>query len=1028
MKDIQETAEQAYKHPESSKNDLSLKNNHEIVDKNSIFLKKMLLNPMYAKTTQHDTLVKTGPNSLNDDDFKQRTLPFNLSNIKKKHNLPETSSKYEDVSKQDSVYNKVLLKEKNSKKNSENAFEVCIREKNSSRFLNFNNNSHNSLLQVGTSIDSQLSISNKNPWRNKLSEFSPPTKRKKASQESHENDDSVIFTGPENPFINSTDTFSNATKKQKILQLNFNQTNTPIPNNTSKDFVKFNQKRNNLDQNNGGVSLLFSGLEKIRREREELEKELNIKNAELLHTNSELLSIKQKTKDIKFKFSEFQKFLDGLARDHNSLHKEIIKWSNEIKLFQTDIIKSRESLQGIINQCEILTNQGKFNSKLHRKLAEVKEELVKQNMYRKNLQEKYSKDADLLAEERDKVRILENQLINEREEKDNQRNKFLKEQEIVEKLFQSFHEETQKNENILKNMFSLWTNEARAIEHNILHEISLNFQVGPNILDPFRKIIQENLEKYSKEYLSVYSDIKSFHSNILSFNKRIENFEKGLKETNILIKDKEKHNYIGKIKDFIELIQPFRLEIEELKLQLGNYETNFKKELYLNESHSDKFLNIQKISEKLKISEKNYEQVSNENIMLKNILEDMKRELKSTKDECDFLKNKLRNLESSNSLFLDSAKNIEDLKKQYEKQIAEHERRSLKLKETEQAKFDNIIKSKDNKINKLEKEVSILKSLNTIDVNNMKENDKIIYKEKLINMIGLEKTELIDKITEQDNAINLLKNEIEKLLNTNCLMDDISKNFQKNKISQSSNRIIYQTSKKMNNISKTTNTTSVYLPSQMISPPNENIIKETYSNSLEHSNTGNNKTKPRFTKNVKDGLQQEAISDKMELLDKDSISDFPKISENLLTPSDSNKSLSLERYDSSLTIPDNDVNIQHEAIVSSQLNLQSSPFLEKNKSIENYNNIHENYTKENIDATFSEYLSIDTTKNTENVPLKKKNQDKQKNLKKLSIEYPNNDSNFWPTAELENSTDQKSYSTRNITNTYKKKKVGKYLY
>ncbi|KTW26943.1 hypothetical protein T552_02432 [Pneumocystis carinii B80] len=1027
MKDIQETAEQAYKHPESFINDMSSKSSHEIVDKNSIFMKKMLLNPIYAKTTQ-GTLFKTGQNPLNDE-FKQRTLPFNLSNIQKKHNLPETLYKYEDVSKQDSLYNKVLLKEKNSKKNSENAFEVCIREKNPSKFLNFNNNLQNSLLQASTSISSQLSISNKNPWRNKLSEFSPPTKRKKSSQESHENGDSVSLTGSENPFIDSTDTSSNTAKKQKILQLNFNQTNTVPPNNASKDSVKFNQKRNNnLDQNNGGVGLLFSGLEKIRREREELEKELNIKNAELLHTNSELLSIKQKTKDVKFKFSEFQKFLDGLARDHDSLHKEIIKWSNEIKSFQTDIIKSRESLQGIINQCEIFTNQGKFNSKVYKKLAEVKEELVKQNMYRKNLEEKYSKDAGLLVEERDKVRILENQLINERKEKDNQRNKFLKEQEIVEKLLQSFHEETQKNENILKNMFSLWTNEARTIEHNILHEISLNLRVGPNILDPFQKIIQENLEKYSKECLSVYSEIKSFHSNIFSFNKRIEDFEKGFKETNILIKDKGKHGYIEKIKDFIELIQPFRLEIEELKLQLGNYEKNFKKQLYLNESHSDKLLNVQKVSEKLEIAEKNYEQTSNENVMLKNILEDMKRELKSTKDESDFLKNKLRNLESSNSLFLDSTKNIEDLKKQYEKEIAEHERRSLKLKETEQAKFDNIIKSKDNKINKLEKEVSILKSLNTNDADNMKENYKIVYKEKLINMIGLEKAELIDKITEQDNAINLLKNEVEKLLNTNSSMDNINKNYQKSGISQSSNRIIHQSPGKVNNIPKTTNTTFVYLPSQMISPPSENIIKEKYSNSLQHSNTGNNKTKPRLTKNLKDCSRQEVISDKMEPLDKDSISSFSKISENLLTPSDSNKSLSLEIYDSSLTMLDNDVNIQQEVIASSQLNLQSSSLLKKNKSIENYNN--ENYTKENIDATFSEYLSIDTntSKNTENVLSKKKNQDKQKSLKKLSIEYPNNDSNFWPIAQLENSTNQKSYSTRNITNTYKKKKAGKYLY
>lgn len=655
MKDIQETSEQAHKHFELFKNDISLKNNHQIVDKNPIFLKKMLLNPIYAKTIQHGTLLKTGTNPLNDDDSRKRTLPFNLSSAKKKHNLPETLFKHDDTSKQDSIY-KILSKEKNSKKNLENAFEVCIREKNSSKFLNINNNLHNYLSQTGASIDSQLSISNKNPWRNKLPEFSPPTKRKKASQESHENEDSVIFTGSENAFTDSTDTFSNATKKQKILQLNFNHTNTSIPNSTPKDSVKLNQrKNNNLDQNNGGVSLLFSGLEKIRREREELEKELNIKNAELLHTNSELLSVRQKTKDVKFKFSEFQKFLDGLARDHNSLHKEIIKWSNEIKSFQMDIIKSRESLQGIINQSEILTNQGKFNFKLQKKLSEIKEELLKQNIYRKNLQEKYSKDADLLAEERDKVRILENQLINEREEKDNQRNKFLKEQEIVEKLFHNFHEESQKNENILKNMFSLWTNEARAIEHNILHEINSNFQIGPNILDPFKKIIQENLEKYSKEYLSVYSDIKSVHSNILSFNKRIEELDKGLKETNILIKDKEKHSYIEKIKDFIELIQPFRLEIGELRSQLGNYETNFKKELHLNEDHSDKFLNIQKISEK------NYEQVFNENIMLKNILEDTKRELKSTKDECDFLKNKLKNLESSDSLFLDSAKNIEEV-------------------------------------------------------------------------------------------------------------------------------------------------------------------------------------------------------------------------------------------------------------------------------------------------------------------------------------------------------------------------------
>ncbi|KTW31919.1 uncharacterized protein T551_01180 [Pneumocystis jirovecii RU7] len=1017
MMDLQETIE-AYKRSELNQNDTSLKKEHESIPKSPIFLKKVPLNSIYTKTLQNDSSIKAGSNSLNDDNFKQRTLPFSLSGIVKKHNYLNSLSNYEDISKQeDLMYNKTILKEKNSKKIPENNFEVCIHEKTPSKFLNFTNHLHNSpLLQGNVAMESQLSIS-KNPWRNKLSGFSPPTKRKNMAIESSENGDSIVFTGTENSLVDSTDIFSN-TKKQKILQPNFNQLNIPLANigNISKDSSKFNQKKINVsDQNNGGVGLLFSGLEK---------------NAELLHTNSQLLSIKQKTKDVKSKFFGFQKFLDGLGRDHNSLHKEIIKWSNEIKSFQTDIIKSRESLQGIIHQCEVLTRQGKLNSKVHKQLGEVKEELVKQNMYRKSLQEKNFKDATLLAEERDKVRFLENQLISERKEKDNQYNKFLKEHEFFERLLQNFYEETQKNENTLKNIFTRWSDEVKTMEHNILHEISLNFHAGSNIFDPFLKEIREKWQKYSKESLSIYSDIKNFHSNILSSNnKRIEDLENNIKQANIIIKEKEEYESVKKTDDFVQLAKSFQLEIEGLKIHLEKFKTDFEKPFHLNnnnnnENYLDKFQNIKEISEKLKITEKNHEQLSNENIKLQNIIKDMKQELKVSKDECDSLKSKMINLENSNSLFMDLSNNNE-LKKQYEKEIADYERRVLKLKETEQAKFDNIIKSKDNKINKLEKEILLLKSLNN-DKNNI--DDKLSYKEKLICMVGLEKAELIEKIADQDNTINSLKFEITKLLKNN-FSDDINKDSQKIRISHSSNRIIHQTPGKSNNPSKININTPIHLVSQIISPPSENKIKRVHSSSLEYVNN-ENKINSRLTKNIENCLRDETVAGNLESLNDDLVSAFIEVPKKLLnSPSQEDHSL-LEKIDSPLVFFDNTANTQHKSLGSAQLVSQSlvSSGKDNKKSIINNNNVYKNYKDENIETITPEHLSLDanSSKNIEN-GLRKKNQDKQKISKKAQNEYSNNDTNFWLTAQLGNSTDQKSYSTRSITNTYKKKKNGKYL-
>ncbi|KAG5438278.1 hypothetical protein PCANB_002765 [Pneumocystis canis] len=1034
MKDLQETIEQAYKHSEQHQNDSCLKNKKESTEKSPIFVKKVPLNSIYSQITQHNSLIKTGSDSLNQENSKQRTLPPNLLDIMKKHDSSMTSFKHEDILKQDLIYNKPLsAKEKNNKKIPENNFEICIPEKTPSKFLNFNNRLHNSpLLQTNTSMESQLSISNKNPWRNRLSEFSPPAKRKKPVSESHENADCIIFADSESPFIDATDIFSNTIKKQKILQPNLNRANTPLVNinNISKDSTKPNQKKiNSLDQNNGGVGLLFSGLEKIRREREELERELNIKNAELSRTNSELLSIKQKTKDIKSRFFGFQKYLDGLGRDHNSLHKEIIKWSNEIKSFQTDIIKSRESLQGIIHQCDVLTHQGKLNSKVHKQLGEVKEELVKQNMYAKSLQEKYSKDAVLLVEERNKVRFLENQLANERKEKDEQCNRFLKEQEVFEKLLQDFHEETQKSENTLKNMFSLWSNEVKTMEHRILHEISFNFQAGPNVFTPLLKEIQEKWGEYSKESLSIYSDIKNFHSSILSFkNKRIEDLEKELKQANTLIEEKGKHEYIKKMDDFAQLIKPLCLEIEDLKLQLENSKTDFKKSLYLknhdtnNENCLRKSSNIKEICE-VKITEKKHEHISDENIKLQNILKDIKQELKLSKDECDSLKSKLKNLENSNSLFIDSVNNIE-LKKQYEKEIAEHERRALKLKETEQAKFDNIIKSKDNKINKLEKEISALKSFSN-DKINIKENDKIPSKEKLVSMIGQEKAELIEKITEQDNIINSLKFEMEKLLNTTGFLNNTNKDPPKTRIPQSTNRIIHQTPGKSDNISKITTATPTHLVSQIISPPSENKIKKLYSNSLEYLNNENSKLKSKLSKDIKDYLRVETITDNIDLLNNNPTSTFSNVSENIILSN--TDELSMEKSNPSLILLNDNIDIQNEIITSTQSPLQSIISLEKEdkKNVRNHGTYKDYAKDEGIEAiSLSECLSTNTydLKNIKNGSLKKK-QDKQKSFKKPSIECTNNDSNFWLNAEIDNSTEQKSYPTRSITNTYKRKMV-----
>ncbi|KAG5518409.1 hypothetical protein PMAC_002802 [Pneumocystis sp. 'macacae'] len=1031
MMDLQETIE-AYKRSELTQNDISLKKDHESIQKSPIFLKKVPLNSIYTKTLQNDSSIKSGLTSLNEDNFKQRTLPFNLSCTVKKNDHLNNLSKYEGISKQDLIYSKITVKEKNNRKIPENNFEVCVHEKTPSKFLNFSNRLYDSpLLQGNISMESQLSTS-KNPWRNRLSGFSPPSKRKNAALESSENADSMVFVGTE-ASVDSVDIFSTTTKKQKILQPNFNQVNTPLVTveKNSKDSLKFSQKKMNvIDQNDGGVGLLFSGLEKVRREREELEKELNIKNTELLQTNSQLLSIKQKTKDVKSRFFGFQKFLDGLGRDHNSLHKEIIKWSNEIKSFQTDIIKSRESLQAIIHQCEVLTHQGRLNSKVHKQLGEVKEELVKQNMYRKSLQEKHFKDATLLAEERDKVRFLEKQLISERKEKDNQYNKFLKEHEFFERLLQNFYEETQKNENTLKDMFTRWSDEIKTLEHKILHEISLNFHAESNIFDPFLKEIQEEWQKYSKESLSIYSDIKNFHSNIFSSNnKRIEELENSIKQLNIAIKEK-KYDSAKKTDDFVELIKSFQLEMEQLKVHFEKFRIDFEKPFYLkdndnNGNYLNKFQDIKEISEKLKISEKNYEQLSSENIKLQNIIEGIKQELKVSKDECDSLTNKLKNLGNSNSLFMNFSNNSE-LKKQYEKEIAEYERRVLKLKETEQAKFDNIIKSKDNKINKLEKEILTLKSLNNNDKNNI-EDDKLFSKEKLVYMAGLEKAELIEKVAYQNNIINSLKFEITKLLNKNNFSDDINKDPQKNQIFQSSNRIIHQTPGKSSNPTKININTPIHLVSQIISPPSENEIKRIQSNSLEHLNS-TNKTNFRLMKSIENSLRDEIITDNIKSLNDGLISTFTEISENFLI-SNQDHSL-LEKFDSPLVFFDNSTDTQHKNHGSSQLVLQSSTSSEKeNKgNIIDDNNISEIYQDKNIKPT-SQYAPLDanTLKSIENGSSRKKNQDKQKASKKAQFEYSSNNANFWLTEQLENSTDQKSYSTRSITNTYKKKKNGSNL-
>ena len=380
-----------------------------------------------------------------------------------------------------------------------------------------------------------------------------------------------------------------------------------------------------------------------------------------------------------------------------------------LKNILADISKSDEEEKDDSKQISILNNKNNTKIKLSLSGKKIKNFM---NVYKNNDEYYENKITELTAQ----ISFLKSDLKLKEEE-----NKTLKDE------IEYNNEQKTKLENMLKKEKKMNEEKYNFLQEKYNKENDKYEEMSKKIKDYQKKINEYNII-YNK-----LNDLKEENKYLSEANIELNDTSASLRKENIMINEK-----------FSEM----KLSLEKLKLDKNNLNENivFYENKILDQEKKMKELNSE--IKNLKLSNKNYEQIINENNLNRNLS-------KNSINSSFIVKNKIN--DEAMNLKLKYEKDLLDLKKEYEDIIKLKEKDyqfTIKEYQTKISNYELKLKEKQNSLD-------LFKS--NLDINSKKIDDEI-------NLLKLDldnkKKELESKnsiIQEQMRAIELYKNENEKL-------------------------------------------------------------------------------------------------------------------------------------------------------------------------------------------------------------------------------------------------------------------------
>jgi hypothetical protein len=602
--------------------------------------------------------------------------------------------------------------------------------------------------------------------------------------------------------------------KEQELHLNQKTLDTILSNN-NKVLNQIEDEKNKVISNfnkieikNNEISALKNLFEKINNEKFNYLEKLNyyfeinkktlneIDNLEIIinENKNKLIDLRNKKKDI---INEKNNYISNL--------KTINETKNQLINTNSDILNKINSLENYIkniqNRIDIINNNIEnskdeilkiTNNDLHQEfiyLSDQKNNLDKEYNNLSSIDQDLSKKLSQL-----KISIDKNQWLK------NENNKLL----IEIKTKNIKLEELEKQHNKYQESLTIYNN--LILQRDNLDK-SIKIYSNHKNLD----IVIKNLEKEIENKKTIYDKLNILNKEKINLDTIINNFQnnnniKNLQELEKTINDlKNKITEYQKLKDKLDILNKDKIKIDsEIKTKNIKLEELEKLDKNYNESltiYNNLILQRDNLDKSIKI----YSNHKNLDIVIKNLEKEIENK-KTIYDKLNILNKEKINLDTIINNFQNNnnIKNLQELEKtinDLKNKITEYQKLKDKLDilNKDKIKIDSEIKTKNIKLEELEKLDKNYNELLTIYNNNLKENNIISNKIKNLNSVEKSYNDMKNKYT--DISIKLKENQ-EKLNLYNKLNNEyqiIYKNYQDNKQKYDELNLLFEKNKDIEN-------------------------------------------------------------------------------------------------------------------------------------------------------------------------------------------------------------------------------------
>ncbi|ODQ55935.1 hypothetical protein SAICODRAFT_63065 [Saitoella complicata NRRL Y-17804] len=537
-------------------------------------------------------------------------------------------------------------------------------------------------------------------------------------------------------------------------------------------------------------ALLFAGLERLRTEKAELEGVVAQKDTEIHRLHSTLTDLRTKTTNVKSRFAGLSKFVEGLGRDHDEMKREQAAWVERVRGVKSDVQDwgnaIRDAMRGVEECGEGVTEKREL-------IAFVKDlegQLSNSQLHRNNLLEQCSHNAGLLAEERDRVQSLEADLRRESTARISLMEKFEEQSRtLVEEAMKKSGEGVEgKIAEVLKAMEGVIDKVTNVIEEEGKKKKIDRESEEPAFVERIRSGFRDEIESLTSSFSKLHDDARAVH-------------EKRAQELSATIEALR-----GGKHDLLKALTEKDAEIRRMEEQVKASEEKMRNEREKSEMEKkERATKEEVLKQRLSTIEKDLRdridaKPSAEQVESHNVVRQLRAESDAIKAELETVKDKARKeveeakkavgekmaelvdvqgkiqamKDSSNAgreelatLKADMEKFKAQCQQQFDAKLAEHERSARKVKEADAAQHQNLIKAKDNKISRLEKELTELKARRVVEAESSERIEQMETElEELIGRSAKEKGVLEKKASELEKDLASLQSKVESQQST----------------------------------------------------------------------------------------------------------------------------------------------------------------------------------------------------------------------------------------------------------------------